>query len=82
MGIVHHNVPMATKCLFVVVSDGIVPSACWPRYPNDDHDLPFLAIIDAIGYMILWPWESNNFTHLRMYNHFLLYSPLYFPSNI
>jgi hypothetical protein len=53
IGVVHHNVPIATNCLFVVVNDGVVPNAYWPRYPNYDHDLPFLAINDAIGYMIL-----------------------------
>lgn len=54
--ILHHNKPMLTNTLLVIVSLSLMANASL-SFPNVDDGNPLNIIGDAIRCIILWPWK-------------------------
>jgi hypothetical protein len=54
--VLYYNKEMLANTLFVVVSLGLLITIFWP-FLDPDHDIPLKTIRDAIGYIILGPYN-------------------------
>ncbi len=57
----HHNKGMSTNTLSVVMSSSLMVITSLP-FPDLDHETPLHTIGNAIGYVILRPWNLTSFS--------------------
>ncbi len=57
----HDNKGMLTNTLSIAMSSSLMVITSLP-FPDLDHETPLRTMGNAIGYVILWPWNLTSFS--------------------